>query len=91
MVNERYGVVCLSSSAGSYDQLRHGVITVDPLDVHQTSQALEMALELKPEVRRAMAEMNRATIASHQLGDWLRHLIQDLELIALKKGAQLRL
>jgi trehalose 6-phosphate synthase len=85
LVNERDGVLCLSAGAGSYEQLRHGVIPVDPLDVPRTAMALETALELTPEVRRSMAATTRAAIENHQLSDWLRHLIQDIELAAWSK------
>ena len=89
MVNERDGVVCLSRTAGSYEQLRNSVVTVDPLDVQKTSRALEMALELPPQVRKTMAAMNRSAIESHQLTDWLRHLLQDIELTAWRGERQL--
>jgi trehalose 6-phosphate synthase len=86
LVNERDGVLCLSTSAGSYEQLRHGVIAVNALDVQETAQALETALDLRPEVRSTMAAMTRSAIESHQLTDWLRHLMQDLELEAWRKS-----
>jgi trehalose 6-phosphate synthase len=89
LLNERDGVLCLSTNAGSYEQLRHGVIAVNPLDVRQTAQALETALELRPEVRSTMAAMTRAAVESHQLSDWLRHLLQDIELAAWRKTDQL--
>jgi trehalose 6-phosphate synthase len=89
LLNEKDGVICLSTAAGSFEQLHHGVIAVDPLDVRKTAQALEVALELRPEVRSTMASMTRSAIESHQLTDWLRHLIQDLDFAAWKKEQQL--
>jgi trehalose 6-phosphate synthase len=89
LVNKKDGVVCLSTGAGSYEQLRAGVIGVDPLDVRQTAQALEVALELGPEVRGSMATMTKSAIEGHQLSDWLRHLMQDLELAAWRRAEQL--
>jgi trehalose 6-phosphate synthase len=85
LLNERDGVLCLSTAAGSYEQLQRGVIPVDPFDASQTAQALEAALELDPEVRKTMALMMRSAIESHQLTDWLRHLIQDLDFAAWRK------
>jgi trehalose 6-phosphate synthase len=89
LVNEKEGVLCLSANAGSFEQLRHGVIAVDPLDVGKTAEALETALELSPEVRSTMAAMTRSAMESHQLTDWLRHLLHDLELAAWKEEKQL--
>ena len=42
-----------------------------------------------PPLRKTMAAMNRSAIESHQLTDWLRHLLQDIELTAWRGERQL--
>jgi trehalose 6-phosphate synthase len=81
VVNERDGVLVLSVRAGSYHQLQDGALSVDPVDVAATADALEAALALGPERRREGARTLRDAIEMHQLSDWLRHLIKDLEVI----------
>jgi len=78
VLNERHAVVVLSETAGAFEQLRGGVLPVEPLDVEGTALALERALALPSKERAQMsAELKRA-IRSHQLHDWLRLLIRDL-------------
>jgi trehalose 6-phosphate synthase len=84
VLNLRNGVVCLSKTTGSYGQLAPSVLAFDPLDVRETASALEKALETAPEARQEMAEKTRIAINHHQLSDWLRHLLQDIELAAWK-------
>jgi trehalose 6-phosphate synthase len=78
IVNQRDGVVVLSETAGAYEQLRGGVLGVEPLDVEGTALALERALSLTTKERAAMASELERAIRGHQLQDWLRLLLRDL-------------
>jgi trehalose 6-phosphate synthase len=78
MVNETDGVLILSRTAGSFDELCGGAIPVDPLDIAATADALEAALEMPADERRRRADLLREVIERHQLRDWLRHQTNDL-------------
>jgi len=78
IVNQRDGVVVLSETAGAYEQLRGGVLGVEPLDIDGTALALERALSLTTKERAAMASELKRAIHGHQLQDWLRLLLRDL-------------
>jgi len=78
MVNENDGVLVLSCNAGSFQQLREAVLVVDPLDIPGTAGALEAGLSMRSEERRRRSCMLRSAISSHQLADWLRALLKDL-------------
>jgi len=78
VVNKRAGVLVLSKSAGSYDELRSGALCVDPLDIDGTADALATALEMPIDERRRRASILQDAIESHELRDWLRHQTNDL-------------
>jgi trehalose 6-phosphate synthase len=79
LLNDRAGVLVLSKSAGSFEQLGPGAIAVDPLDVEATTEALLEALLIPASERRERAALLRKNINLHQLSDWLRLLLKDLE------------
>jgi trehalose 6-phosphate synthase len=78
IINQRDGAIVLSETAGAHEQLRNGVLSVEPLDVEGTALALERALGLTAGERAAMADEVKRAIRSHQLHDWLRLLLRDL-------------
>ena len=78
VVNQRDGVLVLSTAAGSYDALRDAALAVLPDDIEGTADALAQALSLPPAERRHRARQLRQAVFGHQLGDWLRLLLQDL-------------
>ena len=80
IINERDAVVVLSETAGAFEQLRGGVLAVEPLDVEGTAVALERALALPARERAEMSTELKRAIRSHQLHDWLRLLLRDLEI-----------
>jgi trehalose 6-phosphate synthase len=86
VVNERDGVLVLSTSAGSYDELREGALAVFPDDIEGTADALAQALALPPAERRSRAEQVRRAVLDHQLSDWLRLLLDDFH--AMEEEAQ---
>ena len=68
----------LSETAGAFEQLRGGVLPVEPLDVEGTALALERALAMPPKERAQMSTELKRSIRGHQLHDWLRLLLRDL-------------
>ncbi len=77
VLNQRDGVLVLSETAGSHEELRTGALTVSPGDVGGTAEALGRALRMEPAERRARAANLRDTIERHQIRDWLRLQLKD--------------
>ncbi len=71
LVNERDGVVVLSRRAGAWDELSGSALGVNPFDITGTAEALEVALLMRPEERRARAEGLSAAVRARTATDWL--------------------
>ncbi len=78
LLNERDGVLALSDTAGSYEELQHGALRVNPYDIVDTATALYEALTMCPSERRTRATALRDAISGHQTSDWLRQQLKDL-------------
>ncbi|MGH2757309.1 MAG: alpha,alpha-trehalose-phosphate synthase (UDP-forming) [Actinomycetota bacterium] len=81
-LNERDGALVLSRGAGSFSELGDDAVPIeDPLDIDETSRALEAALDLPSDerVRRARDLKQRAEAAKP--GDWINAQIEDLAAI----------
>lgn len=59
VVNERDGVLVLSSEAGAHEELAPAALTVDPCDIAGTADALHAALTLEPGARAEQARQLR--------------------------------
>ena len=79
LVNERDGVVALSVNAGSFEELQHWVIPVDPFDVSAIADALELALALGEDERRSRQQAIRAHVGEHDLEAWIAAQLADLD------------
>ena len=78
-LNRRDGVLVLSKTAGAYADLGAGSIGIDPEDVQETANALYLALTMAPDERRERARQLREAVREHDLGAWLRALIDDID------------
>jgi trehalose 6-phosphate synthase len=78
LLNERDGVLALSVTAGSYEELQHGALRVNPFDIVDTATALYDALMMGASERRNRALSLREAILRHQTSDWLRQQLKDL-------------
>ena len=79
IVNERAGVVALSVNAGAFEELRDWVVPVDPFDVSATAAALEFALELGNDERRARGQAIGEHVREHDLEHWIGAQLADLD------------
>jgi trehalose 6-phosphate synthase len=70
-VNERDGVLVLSTEAGAWDELHDASLSVHPCDVSATAEALAEALELDPDERSRRARVLRRRVTSRTPRDWL--------------------
>lgn len=87
VVNERTGVVGLSTGAGAYELLgRHAVPIDGSRDVAATADALALALALPASERLRRADGMRSVVAGRSPALWLRRQLEDLE--AVRRGRE---
>ena len=79
MLNQHNGVLVLSNRAGAYDELRCGVLAIDPMDVDATAAAMYEALTLPMSQRRARRAALIESIRRHDLKAWFGTLLADVE------------
>jgi trehalose 6-phosphate synthase len=79
IVNERDGVIILSTKAGAHTQLAAGVLSINPCDVDQTARALRTALSLSPMERAALASRVRRVVLRESAGAWLERQLAALD------------
>jgi trehalose 6-phosphate synthase len=75
LVNQRNGVVCLSTEAGAYDELHSAVLPVHPYDLDQTAATLHNALTMPDDARREQGSRLRDLAAATTPASWLQELI----------------
>jgi trehalose 6-phosphate synthase len=71
IINERDGLVVLSTEAGAFDELEGVVRSVNPFDVMSTADALAAALEAPAATRREEAAELRARASARSPRSWL--------------------
>jgi trehalose 6-phosphate synthase len=78
LLNENDGVLALSETAGSYEELHHGALRVNPYDIVDTADTLYRALTMDREERLLRSGALREAIHGHQAADWLKQQLKDL-------------
>ena len=81
LVGERDPVLILSETAGAAEQMASAALTVAPADIVGTVDALEAALEMRPEERRGRLRRLRASVRHEDLDWWLTRQLRDLAAI----------
>jgi trehalose 6-phosphate synthase len=85
LVNERDGVIVLSSAAGAFRELGRAALPIEPGDVPGTARTLAAALAMPAERRRQRAAALRATVESNDFSRWLERQLVDLHDIAQQR------
>jgi trehalose 6-phosphate synthase len=78
VVNERDGIVALSTEAGAYAELEDAVLAVDPCDVEGTAEVLHRALTMDSAARSDQAARLRALASARRPADWLHDQLRAL-------------
>ena len=71
------GVLILSEFAGAARELSDAVI-INPYDTEQFAQAIQIAIEMKPQERRSRMERMRRIVEEHNVYRWASSLLTDL-------------
>lgn len=87
LVNRRDGVLVLSREAGAFEELGAWVVPVDPLDVEGQAAALERAIGLPVDVRRAWLEGIRSHVRTHDVDAWADRELGELDARAPREDA----
>ncbi len=78
LVNRKDGVLVLSETAGAYDQLRLGALSVSHGDLKGTAETLYRALYMPRVERQRRAAFLRSSIERDDLTHWLRRQFHDV-------------
>ncbi|MFP5297395.1 MAG: trehalose-6-phosphate synthase [Actinomycetota bacterium] len=86
VVNENDGVLVLSEGAGSFEEMGgHAIGIHDALNVDETADAIERALDMSPEERRSRSDQLRRAAQKVQPEHWIEAQLDDLEAVAAGK------
>ena len=75
--NDHDGMLILSQFAGAAEELADSLI-VNPYDVDDVAEAIRVALEMRPEERRARMVRLRRAVEQHNVFHWAGMLIEEL-------------
>lgn len=78
IVNTRDGVLVLSESAGSAEQLRKAALMVSPYDIVGTAEMLHRALQMAEAEKRRRAERLARAVREQDLFWWLARQFKDI-------------
>jgi trehalose 6-phosphate synthase len=76
IVNRRDGVLVLSERTGAHQQLEPGVLTISPLDIYGTAEAMHLALTMPAEERRERAQRLQTLVEQNDIVDWLHQQLR---------------
>jgi trehalose 6-phosphate synthase len=84
-LNENDGVLILSRGAGAAEELGEDAVMIeDPTSVAETADAIERALDMPAEERKAHCASLRERVESRGPDDWIE--AQTADLIAIRNG-----
>lgn len=84
-INENNGALVLSTGAGCYEELKNGSICINPYDLRQTAEAIDMALVMDGETKKQMLINAREAIKKNDLNRWTSSQLKDIESVLLEK------
>lgn len=87
IVNENNGVLVLSTGAGCYEELKDGAICINPYDLRQTAESIDMALLMDETNRAEMIKEARAAIERNDLNRWISDQLKDIETVMYERQA----
>ena len=88
IVNERNGILILSDTVGAYEQLKDGAISISPVDIEGTVEALYKALMMPEGERKSRAIILRRTIEEEDITLWLTRQLNDLLAVEQERHEQ---
>jgi trehalose 6-phosphate synthase len=87
--HDEQGTLILSRFTGAARELRDALV-VNPYDIEQMAHAIQMALEMSPEERKARMQRMRKVVKENNVYRWAGNLIGDLCEVRLDRPGQSR-
>jgi trehalose 6-phosphate synthase len=81
VLNQRDGIIVLSENAGAYEELRDGVLGVNPFDIEETMERLYDALTMTPLERISRAARLKEIVERNDSLKWLKHQVSDIIMV----------
>ena len=85
IVNDNNGVLVLSTGAGCYEELKDGAICINPFDLRQTAESIDMALLMDEKTKKQMIIKTRNAIQRNDLNKWVSDQLSDIETVMLER------
>jgi trehalose 6-phosphate synthase len=79
VVNDNNGILVLSTGAGCYEELKDGAICINPFDLRQTAESIDMALLMDAKTKTQMILKTREAIHKNDLNKWVSDQLGDIE------------
>jgi len=79
LVNERDGVLILSENAGAHEELGPWALSINPFDLEEQARAIDAAIGMPRDERRARLEAIREHVRTHDVAVWLETQLEDLD------------
>jgi trehalose 6-phosphate synthase len=80
-LNQNNGVLILSEEAGSHVELKDQVLSINPLDVDETAEAIHRAVTMNEEERTSKCRGLKELIQKNTLSDWISNQFRDIQMV----------
>ena len=87
VVSERDAALVLSETAGAFDQMADGVLSVAPADIVGTAEAMAEGLAMPREERAERLARLRVGVEREDITWWLRRQLRDLATVVDRRSA----
>jgi len=85
VLNENNGALVLSNGAGCWEELKDGAICINPYDIRQTAESLNMALLMDDDSKTQLLNEARTAIEKNDLNKWVSHQLMDVEAVLTER------
>jgi trehalose 6-phosphate synthase len=85
VVNENNGALILSTGAGCYGELKDGATCINPYDIRQTAESINMALLMDETTKAQMIAKAKAAVQRNDLNKWVSDQLNDIEAVMYER------
>ncbi len=85
IVNDNNGALILSTGAGCYEELKGGAICINPYDLRQTAEAIDLALSMDEETKSCKIQIAREAVYKNDLNKWVTDQLKDIEAVMYER------
>jgi trehalose 6-phosphate synthase len=85
IVNDNNGALILSTGAGCYEELKDGAICINPYDLRQTAESIDMALLMDEETKTRKIQIAREAVYKNDLNKWVSDQLKDIEAVMYER------